>query len=498
VEIRKINKIFPGTQALTDIDLEFIDGEIHAIVGPNGSGKSTLMNIIAGAFPPTSGEIFLNREKVKFDTPQQAIAQKIVMVHQELRLFSPLTVAENIMYGRFPRTRIFKIIDWKAMRKLASEHIKQLNPNISMDAKVSSLSIAEQQMVEIAKALSQDAKLLILDEPTASLSVEEVNTLFKVLKNLKSRGITIIFISHRIDEVLAIADRITVLRDSRLIDTLENTPDLKKETIVMMMINREIDLKHRKKASNLKSSDVALKVSGLNFQKRLFDINFEVRKGEVLGIAGLVGAGRTELLKCIFGAYNSWTGRIELNGKQFHAKSPGEAVKNKIAYISEDRKLEGLVLLMPIKDNMIMASFKDYSVFALIDRKRSKAIVDQKIKELNLICSSDDAIVQSLSGGNQQKVVLAKWLIANSDIILMDEPTRGIDVGAKNDVYILIEQLAAAGKSIIFVSSELEEVIAVSDRILVLNKGNVVAEFDNVDIRIKDIMTHAVKKNKEA
>lgn len=498
MEIKGVNKIFPGTQALNDIDLKLLDGEIHAIVGPNGSGKSTLMNIIAGVFPPTSGEIFLYGKKVAFDTPHQAIVNKIIMVHQELRLFSELTVAENVLFGRFPHTGVIKMVDWKAMRRIAAEHIGKLNSSIPMDATISSLSIAEQQMVEIAKALSQDAKLLILDEPTASLTIEEVKVLFDVLRKLKSIGITIVFISHRIDEVLAIADRVTVLRDSRLIGSLENSPSLTKSEIVMMMVNREIDINRIKKASDKSGAEVVLKVNDLCFQNKLFHINMEVRRGEILGIAGLIGAGRTELLKCIFGVYTHWTGSMELNGTPFHAKSPREAVKNKIAYISEDRKGEGLVTLMPINDNILMASLKAYSTMTVINKKKSKESVDEQIKELNLVCSSPDALVQSLSGGNQQKVVLAKWLIANSDIILMDEPTRGIDVGAKDDIYILTNLLAAAGKCVIFVSSELEEVLMVSDRILVINEGNMVAELDNVDVSIKDIMTYAVKKNRKA
>jgi len=495
LKVTGINKKFPGTQALTNVDFELRTGEIHSLVGPNGSGKSTLMNIIAGIHQPTSGKMEVAGETVYFSSPSDAFAKGIVMIHQELRLFPKLSVAENVCFGRFPRTKGLRLIDWKAMSEIANEYIGKLSQDISMTALVETLSVAQQQIVEISKALSQDARILIMDEPTASLTMEETKVLFSTVRSLKERGITIVFISHRLDEVLEISDRITVLRDSRLIDTLENSSSLTKDDIVVRMINRDVNVDRIKKSNADRETSVAISVTGLCYENKLNDVSFEGRHGEILGIAGLIGSGRTELFRCIFGIYTSWSGNMEVYGKPFRPRHPRKAVQNRIAYISEDRKSEGLVLLMPIKDNMLFASLRKYTRRVVLNKKKVNQDLGKKADELKLVCSSINSLTSNLSGGNQQKVVVGKWLIANSDIILMDEPTRGIDIGAKDDIYNLAEQLANEGKCVIFVSSELEEVLKVSDRVLVMHEGHIVTELINKDITIDEIMHYATGRH---
>lgn len=488
-----ITKQFPGTRALSDVDFELREGEVHALVGPNGSGKSTLMNILAGVFRPTSGRISLYDEEVSFHNPRDAMQKGIVMIHQELRLFPKLSVAENICFGQFPMNKA-KIIDWPAMERFAEKYVRMLSDEIDVKAIVETLSVAEQQIVEIAKALSRNARILIMDEPTASLTLKETQALFSTIRNLKSRGITVVFISHRMNEILEISDRITVLRDSLLIDTLENSSELEKSDIVKLMINRDVNVDLTKEGRDLTGAEVALSVQNLAYGNRLHGISFEAHKGEVLGIAGLIGAGRTELFHCIFGDYTGWSGTMEVNGKPYRPRSPKDAVQEGIAYISEDRKDDGLILSMSIRDNMLFASFPTYMHGIMLNRRKIAEDTERVIADLRLKCASSNSLASELSGGNQQKVVIGKWLLANSDIILMDEPTRGIDVGAKDDVYKLAEALAAQGKCVIFVSSELEEVLRISDRILVMAEGRISAEAQNVNLSLEEIMNYATNE----
>ena len=477
-EMKHIYKKFPGTQALNDVSFDIRTGEIHALIGTNGSGKSTLSNILAGTFSQTAGDIFFKGQKVFFNHPSQAMDMGIVLIHQELKLMSEMVVSENIFFGRFPKYKNFPVINWKEMNKKASLILQELGSNIDPTQKISGLSIAERQLVEIAKALSKEAKILIMDEPTASLTFEEVKKLFEVMIKLKSKEIAIIYISHRLEEILEMSDRITVLEDSKLVTEIENSPFLTKEHLVKLMIPKEKAQVSERIEVFETDRPVIFSANNVCYANKVKNFSFELKKGEVLGIAGLMGAGRTELLKCIFGALKAKSGDFYLNGQPYKPNSPVTALKNRIALISEDRKREGLILTMSITDNMLFPNLANFSFGPVIKRTMANEKVKDQAIKLNLRYDRLSTNVSSLSGGNQQKVVLGKWLLANSDIILMDEPTRGIDVGSKAEIYELVNMLSREGKSIIFVSSELEEVRKVSDRILVMYNGQNVHEFD--------------------
>jgi ribose transport system ATP-binding protein len=488
-EMKHIDKIFPGTQALNDVSFDIRTGEIHALIGTNGSGKSTLSNILAGTFSQTAGDIFFKGQKVFFNHPSQAMDMGIVLIHQELKLMSEMVVSENIFFGRFPKYKNFPVINWKEMNNKASTILQELGSNIDPTQKISGLSIAERQLVEIAKALSKEAKILIMDEPTASLTFEEVKKLFEVMIKLKSKGIAIIYISHRLEEILEMSDRITVLEDSKLVTEIENSPFLTKEQLVKLMIPKE-----KAQVSEIievfeTNKPVIFSANNVCYANKVKNFSFELKKGEVLGIAGLMGAGRTELLKCIFGALRVKSGDFCLKGQPYKPNSPVTALKNRIALISEDRKREGLILTMSITDNMLLPNLSKFSFGPVIKRTIAREKVKDQANKLNLRYDRLSTNVSSLSGGNQQKVVLGKWLLANSDIILMDEPTRGIDVGSKAEIYELVNMLSREGKSVIFVSSELEEVKKVSHRILVMYNGQNVHEFDR-NTTMEEIMRY--------
>ena len=489
-EMLHISKKFPGTQALNDVDFDIRTGEIHALLGTNGSGKSTLANILAGTFPQTEGDIVFRGEKVGFNHPSQAMRRGIILIHQELKLMPEMSVSENIFFGRFPHFNKFPAINWKAMNRQASVILQELGASIDPGQKISKLSIAERQLVEIAKALSREAKILIMDEPTASLTFEEVRLLFRVMFDLRSKGLAIVYISHRLEEILEVSDRITVLEDSRLVTTIENSPELTKDHLVKLMIPKGNALVGERARVGKADSPVIFSAQNISYSNKLADFSFDLKKGEVLGIAGLMGAGRTELLKCLFGALKTKSGSFYLNGKPYKPKSPIDALANGIALISEDRKGEGLILSMSIYDNMLFPNLAAYSFGPVIQKSKAKAQVKDQADRLNLRYDRLSADVSSLSGGNQQKVVLGKWLMANSDIILMDEPTRGIDVGSKAEIYELVGRLSQEGKSIIFVSSELEEVVRVSDRIVVMYNGRNVHEFVQ-NTTIEELMRYA-------
>lgn len=489
-EMRHIDKVFPGTQALNDVEFTIRTGEIHALIGTNGSGKSTLANILAGTFQQSGGEIIFKDKKVSFSHPSQAMDMGIILIHQELKLMPEMTVAENIFFGRFHKYPKLPVINWKEMNMQASEILKELGSSIDPTVKVSTLSIAEMQLVEIAKALSMEAQILIMDEPTASLTFEEVRSLFKVMKDLKNKGLAIIYISHRLEEVLDMADRITVLGDSKLVSSIGNTSDLTKDRLVKLMMPKDKKVSSGK--SNEKQKDTTVVFYGKNifYKNKVKDFSFDLRQGEVLGIAGLMGSGRTELLKCIFGAKKVDSGEFFLKGKPYMPISPETSLHNRIALISEDRKHEGLVLSMSITDNMLFPNLTSYTIGPFIKKRLARDSVKKQADDLNLRYDKLSTFTSSLSGGNQQKVVLGKWLLANSDIILMDEPTRGIDVGSKSEIYDLVDRLSREGKSIIFVSSELEEVLRVSDRIIVMCNGENVHEFEHL-ATMEEVMRYA-------
>jgi ABC-type sugar transport system ATPase subunit len=489
-DVKHIDKIFPGTQALNDVSFDIRTGEIHALIGTNGSGKSTLANILAGTFSQTAGDIQFKGEKVIFNHPSQAMKKGIILIHQELKLMSEMTVSENIYFGRFSNYEKIPVINWKEVNRKASEILQELGTNIDPTQKISRLSIAQRQLVEIAKALSKEAKILIMDEPTASLTFEEVKMLFKVIIDLKNKGLAIIYISHRLEEILEISDRITVLEDSKLVTTIENTPELTKEHLVKLMIPKEKTRVSVKTEAKEADGPVIFSAKNISYSNKVKNFSFELKKGEVLGLAGLMGAGRTELLKCIFGALKTKSGEFYIRGQPYKPKSPITALENRIALISEDRKAEGLILTMSITDNMLFPNLAKFSVGPVIRKAQAKAKVKDQATGLNLRYDKLSINVSSLSGGNQQKVVIGKWLLANSDIILMDEPTRGIDVGSKAEIYELVDKLSREGKSIIFVSSELEEVKNVSDRIVVMYNGQNVHEF-NQYTSLEEIVRYA-------
>ncbi len=482
-----IDKAFPGTHALDHVNFDLKKGEVHALIGQNGSGKSTLMNILSGTLLMDEGKIFRNQKAIAIHSPVDALEHGIAMIHQEMRLFPELSVAENLYFGNYPYRH--GRIDWKRMYTMADEAMSMLSGEIKGEQRVGELSIAQQQLVEIVRALVKNTEVVIMDEPTASLTNEEAQSLFQVVEQIKKTGVSIIFISHRLDEIMQIADRITVLRDGVLIGTKDRNEIKSKDELVDMMIRIKPAgaVQHQEKDCG----PVILETKNITYGKKLQNVSIQLHAGEVLGIAGLVGAGRTELLKTIFGVYKPDAGEVIINGSSYKNLTPQKAVKLGIAYMSEDRKSEGLLLKMNIEDNIIYSCMDAYSRMGILKVKERRDTVENLITQLRLKTSSPKSLSGSLSGGNQQKVVVAKWLAANSSILLMDEPTRGIDVGAKSEIYALVRKLADAGKSIIFVSSELEEVQLVSDRILVMSQGMVKKEL-KMNASVEEMMSYAV------
>ena len=471
-----ISKAFSGVQALQNVSFELHEGEIHSLIGPNGSGKSTLMNILSGGLRADAGEIRIQGKVLSFKSPLQAIEQGISMIHQELKQYQYLSVAENICFGRYPMRG--GLIDWEKMNQMARDALAPFRCAIDVEERISNLPLAQRQIIEIARALSNQSKVVIMDEPTASLTGEETELLFENVRRIKDQGVSIIFISHRLNEVLEISDRITVLRDGELIATLENGPNVQKDDLVVMMVPTAKVTSMRNEMPSFRQEEVVLSLRNVSVKGLLHEVSLDLYKGEVLGFAGLVGAGRTELLKTIFGTYRMEKGEILAHGQEAKNNTPKKAVKRGIAYMSEDRKKEGLVLSMSIQDNMILPSFDKMKKGPLLQFKRIGNAINKQVGALAIKCTGGEQLAKNLSGGNQQKVIIGKWLIADSDIILMDEPTRGIDVGAKEEIYKIVHELAKNGKAVIFVSSELEEVQRVSDRILVMHEGQITAELD--------------------
>lgn len=477
LEVQDISKRFPGVVALDNVSLKFMPGEIHAVVGENGAGKSTLMKILAGAYIPDSGNIMLKGEKVSFTHPQQAQDKGITIIYQEFNLLPDRTVAQNIFLGREPSK--LGIIDIRKLNKNAAELLKEIGVEkmISPTAMVSSLSVAEQQLVEIAKAISFNAKVLIMDEPTAALTYTEVKLLLDLVQKLKAKGMAVIFISHRLVEVFDFAEKITVLKDGQLVGTVCAT-DVKPADVVYMMVGRSLDHYYPPLGKPEDFGEVVLKVSNAS-NKFLKDISFELRKGEVLGIAGLQGSGRTEMAQAVFGVVPFTSGTLELRGKTMIIKNPAMAIKNRIGFVTEDRKSEGILPKQPIRDNMLLTVRSIQSVFGPIFKngiRKAKKLVPELGKQVDVRTDSYDREVQYLSGGNQQKVVLAKWLASDADIFIFDEPTRGIDVEAKASIHDMIRDLTKKGIAVLMISSELPEIIGMSDRVLVMWDGHIEGE----------------------
>ena len=495
LEMKKIEKGFSGVHALKGVDFNLRSGEVHALMGENGAGKSTLMKILTGIYKADSGEIFCFNKKCNFNSVKDSQAIGISIIHQELNQVNDLSVAKNIFLGR-EKLKFGCFIDDKIMQKEAKKLLNYVGININPDEKISNLTVGQQQMVEIAKAISFNSKILILDEPTTALTEPETEELFRIMKELKSKGIGMIYISHRMGEIRKISDRVTVMRDGEYIGTVK-TNDVTDEKIVKMMVGREITSTKKEDSRLKKNAQVILEVKKLNSGEKIKDVSFCLHKGEILGFSGLMGAGRTELARAIVGADSFTSGEIFINNKKVSIKTPYDAVKKGICYLSEDRKRYGLLLNKNVAENTVLSSLENYSKFGFINDKKANKDAEEKNKELKTKTPSLSQSVKNLSGGNQQKVIIARWLLKNCDILIFDEPTRGIDIGAKSEMYDLIEQLSSSGKSIIIISSELSEILRVSDRILVMCEGRITKELPIREANQENIMKYAMLRESE-
>jgi len=488
VELINVSKSFPGVKALSNISIKFFPGEVHAILGENGAGKSTLIKIICGVYQADSGTLKVNGNEVRFMNTREALLNGISVIHQELSVIPDLSVAENIFLGREPKIKGTKLIDKKLMNAQAQEILNSIGTKIDAKALIRHLNNADRQMVEIAKAVSQNSSLVIMDEPTSSLSDKEVEALFEVIKRLKANNVGVIYISHRLKEITTIADRVTILRDGQLIKTALLS-EITEDDMITLMVGRKITQFYYKPDKNkIKEDNIVLKAEKLSRDGVFNNISFDLRKGEILGVAGLIGAGRTEVMRAIFGADKLDDGRYYVFGKEMKFNSPLEAIDAGIGLIPEDRRNQGLLLDKPIKENMSLVSLYRNSNHGFINQKWEVDVSKEYIRKLNVRAPNENAFAKNLSGGNQQKVVIAKWLIANSKILIMDEPTRGIDVNAKAEIYALMKSFVEAGGSIIMISSEMPEILGVSTRIMVMREGVVSGILDNQNITEKDIM----------
>ncbi|WP_033125060.1 sugar ABC transporter ATP-binding protein [Eubacterium sp. ER2] len=467
IEMRGIDKSFGGNAVLKEAGFLLDHGEIHALMGENGAGKSTLMKILTGVYTKDAGQVIVDGQEVCYKNPQEAEKAGIVFIHQELNVLFDLTVEENMFLGKEIHGR-FGVCDKKAMRAEVRKILDRLGVSIDPQQRMSELSVGQQQMIEIAKALMVDAKVIIMDEPTAALTQSETEVLFQVVRSLKEKGVSIVYISHRMEEIFELCDRITVLRDGSYIDT-KRIQDTDMNDVVKMMIGREIGERYPLREASI--GEVVFKVEGLTCPGVFKDVSFEVHAGEVLGVSGLMGAGRTEIMQAIFGNMPHVTGKLFLNGEEIHNHNPGQAMKNGIGFITEDRKTEGLMLEESIRKNISLANLGRISRRGVLRKKEERELVQKGIEELHIKCFGPEHECGRLSGGNQQKVVFAKWIYTDPKVLILDEPTRGVDIGAKKEIYNIINDLAAKGVAIIMVSTELPEVLGMADRIMVVREG---------------------------
>ena len=491
IEMRGIDKSFGGNAVLKNAGFLLEGGEIHALMGENGAGKSTLMKILTGVYTKDAGTVIVDGQEVCYKNPQEAEKAGIVFIHQELNVLFDLTVEENMFLGKEIHNR-FGVCDKKAMRAQVKQILDKLGVNIAPGEVMSHLSVGQQQMIEIAKALMVDAKVIIMDEPTAALTQSETEVLFKVVKSLREKGVSIVYISHRMEEIFELCDRITILRDGSYIATKE-IKDTDMNDVVKMMIGREIGERYPQR--DCKIGDVMLDVQNLTRPGVFEKVSFQVREGEVLGVSGLMGAGRTEIMQAIFGNLPHVTGKIIIDGREVQNKSPQQAMKNGIGFITEDRKVEGLMLGESIMKNISMANLGRISRHGVLDKKAEQNLVKRGIEELHIKCFGPQHECDNLSGGNQQKVVFAKWIYTEPKVLILDEPTRGVDIGAKKEIYNIINDLAAKGVAIIMVSSELPEVLGMSDRIMVVREGMVRGVLDKEEADQENIMILATGGN---
>lgn len=498
LRMQNIRKVFSGVAALDGVDLTLERGEVHSLVGENGAGKSTLIKVMTGAYSRDGGEVYLDGKPVNFRSPEDANRAGVVAVYQEVNLLMYRTVAENIYLGREPRKLGF--VDWAKMNRDAGELLQNLGLNINPKAELGSLNIALRQMIAIARGVSLGAKVLVLDEPTSSLTEKEVGILYQVIGRLKEQGTAIVYISHRFDELYAVCDKVTVLRDGKLVGT-RDLAGLERIDLVCMMLGKQREELEKKGATNFsehQETDEAvplLKTENLNRGRRLKNVSLEARHREILGMAGLLGSGRTDVARAIFGADKTDSGKVYLDGKPLNLSSPNDAINAGIAFLSEDRKAEGIIPEWSVRENMTLAALPALTGLGIVSRAKQDAIVDKYMKRLGIKASSADQKIRELSGGNQQKVLLARWLCKNPKFLLLDEPTRGIDIGAKGEIQKLVNELANEGLGVLMISSELEELVEGSSRVVVMRDGELVAELHKSEIS-QDAIINAMAETK--
>ncbi|WP_404467284.1 sugar ABC transporter ATP-binding protein [Planococcus rifietoensis] len=488
INMTDICKSFSGNAVLKNVHFSLHQGEIHALMGENGAGKSTLMKIMSGIYTRDSGTVEVKGKKVEFTSPKQAEAEGIAVIHQELNILPHLSIADNLFLGREETVGRTGILKTKDMERKTKKILGDLGLDIDPSLSASTLSVGQQQLVEIGKALSMDAEMIIMDEPTAALTDREIETLFVTIRDLQKRGVSFVYISHRMEEIFSLCDRITILRDGEFVGE-RKISETSFEEIVQLMVGRELGDRFPERSSTI--GDVKLSVKGLSRKDCFEDISFDIHKGEIVSIAGLMGAGRTEVAQSLFGYKKADTGTVELDGKPAKIDNPQKAKELGIGYVTEDRKSEGLIVDFTVEENISMANFESISKKGLLSKDKERSLYDRMVKRLGIRTSGPDQAAKSLSGGNQQKVVIAKWLGIEPDVLILDEPTRGVDVGAKKEIYSIINELAARGVAILMISSELPEVIGVADRVLVMHEGKLTADLPKQKMTQETIMHYA-------
>ncbi len=490
LEMVNICKSFPGVKALQNVQIKAYGGEVLALLGENGAGKSTLMKILSGVYKKDEGQIFINGKEIEVQGIKQAEKLGITIIHQELSVLPNLTICENIFLGNEKFSTGTRRVNKAWMKERSISFLNQIGCNIDPDTLVKDINVGEMQMIEIAKALTKNSSVIIMDEPTTALTDVETQKLFEVIRRLKEKGIAVIYISHRMDEIFEICDSIVVLRDGKYVGDVK-TKDVTKDNLITMMVGRKLEEQFPYK--EVKKDKILLRTENISMQHKVKEVSFQVKAGEILGVAGLMGAGRTELAKTIFGDYKKTSGTIYIEDEKVNINSPKDAIKYGICYLSEDRKKEGLILNMSVGQNMTLCNLMKYeNKLKKIDRKIEKREVQEYIKKLSIKTPSEDQLIKNLSGGNQQKVILAKWLMLSPKILIIDEPTKGIDVGAKKEIYEVLNELKSMGKAVIMISSDMSEILGVSDRVIIMHEGKITGELKREEATQENIMKYAV------
>lgn len=490
MQMQKISKSFPGVKALQEVNLEAYAGEVLALLGENGAGKSTLMKILSGVYKKDAGQIFFEEREVNIHGIKEAEELGIAIIHQELSLLRNLTIYENIFLGNEIYNPVTRMLNKSLMRKMAVEYLREIGCVLNPDTLIKDINVGEIQMVEIVKAVSKRSKVVVMDEPTTALTDVETKKLFEVMRKLKTQGIAIIYITHRMDEIFEICDKVEVLRDGQYIAST-NVSQVTKDDLITMMVGRKLE--EQFPHVEVPRGETMIEMKGVSYKNRVKNVSFDVKKGEILGLAGLMGAGRTEVAKLIFGEYKKSAGEIFIEGKKVVINSPKAAIKAGIAYLSEDRKQEGLNLNMTTGQNMTLCALKQYEKsFLRIDRKKESEAAKEYINKLSIKTTGPSQMIKNLSGGNQQKVIISKWLMLNPRILIVDEPTRGIDVGAKKEIYDILNRLKKQGKAIIVISSDMPEILGITDRIIVMHEGEITGEINRSEANQEAVMKYAL------